>query len=399
MHTRTVLQKFFQNSFPTVHAKRMLALQNAVDAVLQGAQVSITAIGRHLNSNVRIKHCIKRIDRLVGNRLLYDERKLFYRAMAHWLLKAIPQPIVLVDWSDFSKDRQQQLLRATIPVGGRGLTLYEELHPYKHLANREVQIRFLDTLRDLLPAHCRPIIIADSGFRVPFFRYVEALSWHWLGRIRNRDFVAWSTENPTWFAAKALYAEANCKPRRLGTVSWVRSNPMAAFLVLVRQPRRGRHAISPAGQRRLSKLSRKNALRENEPWLLVASLSLRDCSAYRIVGLYKTRMQIEENFRDTKSDSYGLGIARENRTTMQRAGNLLLIAALATLMLWANGAFAIRQKLEWLVLPNSSSKRPSYSVIYIARLLIIYARLKLPTSCINKTQTLIRVYTEAILCD
>lgn len=51
-------------------------------------------------------------------------------------------------------------------------------------------------------------------------------------------------------------------------------------------------------------------------------------------------MQIEENFRDTKSVAYGLGIARENRTTLTRASNLLLIAALATLVLWANGTFA-----------------------------------------------------------
>jgi len=398
MHTRTVLQKFFQFSFPTVHAKRLLALQAAVDSILQGAPASTTAMGRQLSSPVRIKHRIKRMDRLVGNRLLYNERKLCYRAMCHWLLKAIGQPVILIDWSDFSKDRKQQLLRAAVPVGGRGLVLYEELHPHKLLGNREVQHRFLATLQDLIPAGCQPIIIADSGFKTPFFRQVESMSWHWLGRIRGQDRVAWCDDDASWIPAKSLYLQATCRPKLLGDACWARTNPLAAFLVLVRQPRRGRHAISPAGQRQRSKRSRKNAQRENEPWLLVASNSLREYPARRIVGLYKTRMQIEENFRDTKSGSFGLGIARENRTTFERASNLLLIAALAILILWANGAFAIQQKLEWLVVVNSSSKNPSYSVITVARLLIKYVRLKLPASCINKTQKLIRLYTEALLC-
>jgi hypothetical protein len=370
MHTRTVLQKFFQHSFHPVHAKRLTSLQAAVDAVLNGSRVTVTGMGRHIDSSVRIKHCIKRMDRLVGNRLLFGERKLFYRTMTQWLLKGIAEPLILIDWSDFSKDRQQQLLRAAIPVGGRSITLYEELHPEAILGNREVQHRFLSTLQDLVPAHCRPIIIADSGFRVPFFSHVESLGWHWLGRIRGRDFVAWQADNTAWFPAKALYSKATCRPKRLGAASWVRSNPLSAVLVLVRQPRRGRHAMSKAGRPRRSKLSKKNARRANEPWLLVASGSLQDYSARSIVGLYKTRMQIEENFRDTKSESFGLGIARENRTAFYRASNLLLIAALATLILWANGAFAVRQKLQWLVTVNSSSKRSSYSVISIARLLI-----------------------------
>lgn len=151
MHTRTVLQKLLHDSFPTVHRKRLAAVQAAINSISDGATVSITTMGRHLSSSVRIKHRIKRMDRLVGNPRLQADRKLFYRAMAHWLLKAIPQPVILIDWSDFSKDRKQQLLRAAIPVGGRSITLYEELHPIERLGNREIQHRFLTSLRAILP--------------------------------------------------------------------------------------------------------------------------------------------------------------------------------------------------------------------------------------------------------
>lgn len=74
MHTRTVLQKFFQCSLPSIHARRLRSLQMAVDAVTNGASVSVTGMGRHIRSPARIKHNVKRVDRLVGNQHLHHER-------------------------------------------------------------------------------------------------------------------------------------------------------------------------------------------------------------------------------------------------------------------------------------------------------------------------------------
>lgn len=110
--------------------------------------------------------------------------------------------------------------------------------------------------------------------------------------------------------------------------------------MLIRQPKVGRKDRSLTGATRRSRLSRKNAQRAHEPWLLVASPSLQDWRAQQIVRLYKTRMQIEENFRDTKSVAYGLGIATGRYTSFARATNLLLIAALATFALWLIGCLA-----------------------------------------------------------
>jgi hypothetical protein len=84
-------------------------------------------------------------------------------------------------------DQSLHLLRASVPVGGRSLTLYEEVHPQGKLGNRQVQHRFLQRLAQMLPASAEPIIVADSGFKVPFFREVERLGW--LGRVRGRDYI------------------------------------------------------------------------------------------------------------------------------------------------------------------------------------------------------------------
>jgi hypothetical protein len=270
------------------------------------------------------------------------------------------------------------------------------LHPYDKLANRTVQHRFLDQLKAKLPADCVPIIIADAGFRVPFFRYVEALGWHWLGRIRNRDFVMWEGAPFEWIPAKSLYDLATPWVQDLGDAQWVRRAPLGGRLVLVRQPKAHRKDLTLSGAVRRSRLSRKNAKRAAEPWLLIASPSLRQYAAKQIVKLYKTRMQIEENFRDTKSVAYGLGIARGRHTSFARATNLLLIAALATFTLWLIGCLAKARGWQRLVRVNSSSRSPDYSTIFLARLVIQHYNGRLPRDCLDKAGGLAHRYYQSV---
>jgi hypothetical protein len=87
MHTQPVLQKFFRESLLEVHQTRCQALIVAVDAVARGARVTITGLGRSLApAGIRIKHRVKRMDRLIGNRLLGAQRKAFYRVIVSRLL-------------------------------------------------------------------------------------------------------------------------------------------------------------------------------------------------------------------------------------------------------------------------------------------------------------------------
>lgn len=397
MHTLPVLQKFFADSLRQIHTYRLNALTLAVDAVVQGSRVAITCMGRTLASNTRSKHRVKRMDRLVGNRLLSAERDQFYQAIIDRLLAGIRQPIILIDWSDFSDDRQQQLLRASPPVGGRAMTLFEELHPCDKLANRSVQHRFLDQLKAKLPTGCAPIIIADAGFRVPFFRYVETLGWHWLGRIRNRDYVMWDGAPFEWIPAKSLYAQATSRAQDLGEARWVRRAPLAGRLVLIRQSKAHRKDRTLNGVARRSGLSRKHAQRAAEPWLLIASPSLQHYCAKQIVKLYKTRMQIEENFRDTKSVAYGLGIARGRHTSFARATNLLLIAALAMFVLWLIGCLARARRWDRLVRVNSSSRSTDYSTLFLARLVIQHVNARLPKDCLENAATITRQYVQSVV--
>jgi len=62
------------------------------------------------------------------------------------------------------------------------------------------------------------------------------------------------------------------------------------------------------GERAQSSQSRKNAQREREPWVLVTSLSGGEAILQQVIEAYTKRMQIEEAFRDTQDEYYGLGL-------------------------------------------------------------------------------------------
>jgi hypothetical protein len=401
MQPIALFHKRLQKAVPSIHRTRLNALMAAVGAVLCGSQASITSLGRGLSNTAFLKHKIKRMDRLIGNTRLTQERWDIYAALTRWLVQGLPQPLILIDWSPLSGDQEHQVLRASLPVKGRALTLYEEVHPRSKLGGRKAQHAFLDVLKTLLPTTSRPIIIADSGFRVPFYRYVEhTLGWHWLGRIRNRDFIAWrgTDTGERWFGATSLYPRATKIPTCLGTVQWVRRQPLAAFLVLVRPPKKGRQQLTQAGQKDRSQHSKKQAKREHEPWLLVASLSLQAFTAKQAMKLYQTRMQIEEGFRDTKNHRYGLGVANANRIGQQRRTNLLLVAALAAFLLWCIGVAGKNQPLSKQVRVNSSSKRDPYSAVFLARLLLRQPTFRLSNSQLWQSLTTIKPYVESVLC-
>jgi hypothetical protein len=102
MHPVAVLHQHLQEAVPSIHGTRLKALMAAVGSVLCGAHVSITSLGRGLSNTAFIKHKIKRMDRLIGNTRLYQERWRFYAALTQWQVTGLPHPIILIDWSPSS---------------------------------------------------------------------------------------------------------------------------------------------------------------------------------------------------------------------------------------------------------------------------------------------------------
>src|SRR5215211_7962743 len=237
-----LLHRWLRRACPAIHAVRATAVVTVVEALVLGAKLALTSLGRNLRSTAYPKHSIKRVDRLLGNRHLHAERSLIYRAIADWLLAATPRPVLLIDWADCGSGKQGKkqgrwlLLRAAVPLGGRAVPVYEEVHPLRRYNSPRAHRQFLRHLAAVVPARCSPILITDAGFRGPWFREVERLGWDWIGRVRNQvkyRFVP--DEAGDWRYTKALYAAATLRPRHLGRAVLSRRQSYECELYLVRQ--------------------------------------------------------------------------------------------------------------------------------------------------------------------
>lgn len=369
MHAMSILHRALSTCCPRIHATRLACLFAAVEAAMLGSKLALSDLGRGLRGQVAVKHNIKRMDRLLGNVALHGEAPQVYEAMARQCLAGVKTPLVIVDWSDLTADRSRQLLRASVALEGRSMTLYEEVHPQSLATSPEVHATFLSRLALMLPPGCAPILITDAGFRGAWFRLVNRMGWHWIGRIRNRDMVK-ALDGVNWAGCKTLYAKAKSHAQDLGDYEYVRSRPVACRLVLIKHRVKGRHQCNLHGLPVRSNQSRKQARCQREPWLLAACPGLVHLSAQALVAIYAQRMQIEEAFRDLKSERFGLGFNANRSKQSPRLSILLLIAALASFALRLIGEVAKAKQLEFQFQSNTRRSRPVLSVITLAMLIL-----------------------------
>ncbi len=166
-----------------------------------------------------------------------------------------------------------------------------------------------------------------------------------------------------------MFEQATQTPTGLGIGAWVRSNPLRACFVLVRQAPQGRHDQTASGKRARSQKSRQSARNAREPWLLVAATRLADWPATRLVKVCQQRMEIAPSCRDRKSQHFGTGLECSAAIGVGRFPVLVLIASLAAILLWLIGTAAQRSGLHERMRPGRRQRRAD-SRVFLARLLL-----------------------------
>jgi hypothetical protein len=318
-----------------VHANRLTAVLAVVNAIVVARRLSVTSIGRSIDSAAFPKHSIKRVDRLLSNPRMGMDRHKYFTALAQVVLGVCKRPVVLLDWT---KCDELYVLFAAVPVGGRAITIYLEAHPEKLLGNRLVQQRFLKALKRILPSNCCPILITDAGFQGPYFQDVQKLGWDFVGRLRGTGTAKVRAHG--WLDLDSFYALATTRPKGFGSCRLYRfSDSIQAQLVLART--RKREAPHPWRWKRTGKggVPRSTITGSKDPWLLATSLT---DSPARIVKIYSKRMQIEETFRDAKNARFGWALRLARCGSTDRLQVLLLLGALATAAVSLLGAAATR---------------------------------------------------------
>jgi hypothetical protein len=329
----SILRRWLSPSLAFVHTARVHALWTAVEAVVAGGVLSLTAMGRASCREAKPKHRIKAMDRLLGNLALQGEVAGIYGAVAA-LLVLQKQPVVLVDWTQAGT--KHWALVAAVPIGGRALPICAEVHPARRLGNARVHWRFLQKLRLVLPEGCSPILVSDAGFTTKWFDAVTRMGWDFVGRVRGQRRIR-RVGTSRWVPNKSMHPQATTTPRDLGIFEISRMYPRPRRLILVSKPRRRRKRIGRRGRPLHTGVDKKYAKTAREPWLLTTSLS---SAPKKVVAVYTTRMQIEELFRDTKNHRFGWSMGSIVAHSAARLDVLLLVAALGIIAMTLLGLAA-----------------------------------------------------------
>ena len=106
MHATQVLDNYLSKMCQGIHQKRWNVLMMMVEALMIGKKLSVTGLGRTVVGDSYEKHQIKKADRLIGNPYLNRERYAIYSALAKLAIDRCQQPVIHVDWSDLTTDRE-----------------------------------------------------------------------------------------------------------------------------------------------------------------------------------------------------------------------------------------------------------------------------------------------------
>lgn len=366
MRAEEIIQRQFEVDLKHIHLARVRVLFAAVRTLVHSGRLSLTSLGRAIAERTSPKHGIKRMDRLLGNSRLHSERLSLYRAIARRVLPQHSRPLVIVDWTAVTP--KFWAIVAAVPFEGRAVIVYAETHPISRYLKPYVNSAFLFRLRKVLPVGCRPVIVADAGFRSPFMKLVAKHGWDYLIRLRGPAKIrekfgrGWSnipfifgragSTTPTDFGHVEVGQRIQHVCRLVGVSNVVQHRAYRC---------RARKGVPVRRERRAA----------HEPWLLATSL---EAEPSRIVQMYRHRMTIEETFRDAKSNRFGFALTHARTKSSHRADILLLLAALAHLFALLLGLAAEAGQLQRFFQANTLKTRRVLSLPMLGRLLLHSAR-------------------------
>lgn len=367
MHLSELLHKTFEDKLPQVHKIRLKSLMTICEVAISNNQLFLTSLGRALSNPNKESSNIQKVDRLLGNGRLQAERSLFYRVMISHLIQENTAPWIHIDWTCINPVTNLYALRASMSMPGRSIVIYEESYPKQKENNHATHKAFLNRLKDLLPGSVSPIIVTDAGFRAPWFAYILQLGWEFVGRLRNKNAVR-EDGSSNWCLSSSYFERATSKPTYLGHGVLTEEGKVPAHFVLYKGKSKGRSSLTLNKKtRRNSGKAKRYSKAQKEPWLLVSSLNAASLTPELITNIYRQRMRIEENIRDTKCPHYGLGLKDSLTKCHHRMNILLLIAAIATFTAWLAGIFikSIGKAADYQA--HSAKFTSALSIVFLGR--------------------------------
>jgi hypothetical protein len=313
-------------------------LSQLVAAATTIIRISLAELGRALSyqNHIATKHCIKRIDRFIGNQRVEPIEAM--RGIVEWL--SLPRKLLLVsiDWVDV---RHFQCLVLAARLRGRAIPLLWAVYKYEdfYRSQNNLEYGLLRALRTMLPKTTQAVILTDRGFgRAEMARECQNLGLGYIIRI----------EPKVWVKAHGFAGKLSDLPVSRGqhfvlhNIEYRKTKPVKQHVAILWQPG------------------------EDKPWYLMTNLE--KLRAKQLSVVFGRRMTIEEYFRDAKSKRNGFALRLTLIKDSQRLSRLLLILALAYILLASIGLYC-RERFRpgrWC----SNNRRNECSLFTIGRAML-----------------------------
>lgn len=395
MLVRKVCQNFFQNALAPFHKYRQSALMDATVALINGASLTLTSIGRFLPGQAQVKNKIKRVDRLLGNESLHRDIPLIFNNIIAMLTRKLSLCVVAVDWSGYHS-HEYHILRASLICDGRSIPLLSQIVPSAEQQSEQIHKTFLNAFARAVNPDARVIIVTDAGFQNAWFKHIKSLGWDFVGRIRGYTRLRLHREGDIWYKPQELQARSQPEYLGPGTLSRTQYARCEGHFYLYKKAPKGRKNRRSRGRIKRYKQERDGRSSAKTPWLLFTSSD--DFRPREVIKIYSRRMQIEQNFRDEKSERFGFGLRASRSRTTERMQVLSLLATLSTIVMWLMGYHFENKGLHVRYQANSVKSRRVISYLTLAENVLRHSPLILRRIALNSALNhLARAYRNMVL--
>lgn len=268
MKVEDVLNEVLKEQRPLIHNKRLDAVLDVVEGLRNSQNLSLSLIGRALSGKEKTKHKIKKVDRCLGNKHLYNELSDLYGGLSHFVFQYVQHSedsLILIDLCYLKDDRVVQKLSAQLCTKGMTLPLYQEVFKEGELQGRCET--FLEKLGKIVPVDKQLVIVMDAGFHVEWFKLIENMGWNWICRVRQvKDLKLENMRD--WISVKDYIPMIGKVTKDQGNAELTKTHGYKCRIVTTHKEPRGRKQKISSG-RESSKIANNGySMAAKEPWIL-----------------------------------------------------------------------------------------------------------------------------------